>query len=553
MDDSNSQPTPYEKALAEITEDLANLRANLLGKLGREVITLETQKQELAEDIQKLQAQRQELEVRVVAEQGQGLQGQSLPDMQRQQWIEQLAQAIAVHLKAEVNTSNAQSMQRHSDTIEHLTTDLDNTLRVVFQSLQRDIESYQNDLDLQMQRMHSQRQQAELLLAALIERIDSQLERAQAIEQNVRDRDQSVIPPEVQQVQQVQPKIIYVTSAPPPTAKSAFRSGVTSNWWKGFMLLLTASIVLSLQNVFLRIIFVPSSILGQFPFGGLVGSNLANLIAVLGLRMLFAIPLMWLVATQLFQIDVTRDLQLLFKPNQRLLLTRVGLSALVQFISFGLLYFAIATMKPAIATALFFTFPIASIFLNWLIFGDRPTAQKWITIAMLSLGAVLICNLFSLSSPFSSVIGTPNTWGVVTALLSGVTFAIYLLISQACYRKINPVSFTTINFAIILGLSIPFIPWLPSLTFTPGLLGMGGAIALTTVAGYVLTHFGTKLMGAAPALIFSAIVPILTSLLAFVLLADSLSLWQIVGISLISGGMVWLSLQSLSRKQAKRG
>jgi drug/metabolite transporter (DMT)-like permease len=551
MDDSNNQPTPYEKALAEITEDLANLRANLLGKLGREVITLETQKQELAEDIQKLQAQRQELEVRVVAEQGQGLPGQSLPDMQRQQWIEQLAQAIAVHLKAEVNTSNAQSMQRHSDTIEHLTMDLDNTLRVVFQSLQRDIESYQNDLDLQMQRMHSQRQQAELLLAALIERIDSQLERAQAIEQNVRDRDQSFIPPEVQQVQQVQPKIIYVTSAPPPTAKSAFRSGVTSNWWKGFMLLLTASIVLSLQNVFLRIIFVPSSILGQFPFGGLVGSNLANLIAVLGLRMLFAIPLMWLVATQLFQIDVTRDLQLLFKPNQRLLLTRVGLSALVQFISFGLLYFAIATMKPAIATALFFTFPIVSIFLNWILFGDRPSGKKWITIAMLSLGAVLICNLLS---PFSPAIGIPNTWGVVTALLSGVTFAIYLLISQACYRQINPVSFTTINFAIILGLSIPFIPWLsPSLAFTPELLGMGGAIALTTVAGYVLTHFGTKQMGAAPALIFSAIVPILTGILAFALLADSLSLWQIVGISFVSGGMVWLSLQSLNRKQAKRG
>lgn len=547
MDDSNSQPTPYEKALAEITEDLANLRANLLGKLGREVITLETQKHELAEDIQKLQAQRQELEVQVVTEQGQGLQGQTSPDMQRQQWIEQLAQAIAVHLRAEVNTSNAQSMQRHSETIEHLTMDLDNTLQVVFQSLQRDIESYQNDLDLQMQRMHSQRQQAELLLAALIERIDSQLERAQAIEQNVRDRDQPVIPPEVQQAQQVQPKIIYVTSAPPPTAKSAFRSGIKSNnWWKGFMLLLMASIVLSLQNVFLRIIFVPSNILGQFPFGGLVGSHLTNLIAVLGLRMLFAIPLMWLVATQLFQIDVTKDLRSLFKPNQRLLLTRVGLSALVQFVSFALLYFAIAMMKPAIATALFFTFPIASILLNWLIFGDRPTAQKWGTIAMLSLGAVLICNLFS------PVIGIPNTWGVVTALLSGGTFAIYLLISQACYRQINPVSFTTINFAIILGFSIPFIPWLPSLVFTPGLLGMGGAIALTTVAGYVLTHFGTKQMGAAPALIFSAIVPILTGILAFVLLADSLSLRQIVGISLVSGGMVWLSLQSLNRKQAKR-
>ncbi|NJM27266.1 MAG: EamA family transporter, partial [Pseudanabaena sp. RU_4_16] len=501
MDDSNSQLTPYEKALAEITEDLTNLRANLLGKLGREVITLETQKHELAEDIQKLQAQRQELEVQVVADQGQGLQGQSAPDMQRQQWIEQLAQAIAIHLRSEVNTSNTQSMQRHSDTVERLTTDLDDALRVVFQSLRRDIESYQNDLDLQMQRMHRQRQQAELLLAALIERIDQQLERAQALEQNGRD----LVHPGI--AAEAQPKIIYVTSAPPPTAtKSTFTAGFVPNRWRGLLLLLTASIVLSLQNVFLRIIFVPSNLLGQFQFGGLVGSNLANSIAVVGLRMLFAVPLMWLCATQLFHIDVRKDLRVLFKRERRLLLARVGLSALVQFISFALLYFAIAMMKPAIATAIFFTFPIASILLNWLIFGDRPTAQKWVTIAMLGLGAVLICDRFG------SVIGRPNTWGVVTALLSGVTFAIYLLISQACYRQINPISFTTINFALMLGFSIPFIPWFwPSLALTPGLLGMGGAIALTTVTGYVLTHFGTKLMGAAPALIFSAIVPILTA------------------------------------------
>jgi drug/metabolite transporter (DMT)-like permease len=548
MDDPNNQLTPYEKALAEITEDLANLRANLLGKLGREVITLETQKNELTEDIQKLQAERQELEVQVVADRGQGLQEQSAPDLQRQQWIEQLAQAIALHLRAELNTSNTQSMQRHSDTVESLTIDLDNTLRIVFQSLRRDIESYQNDLDLQMQRMHSQRQQAELLLAALIERIDDQLERAKILDRSLLDRDRpDIAAPDI--TAEVQPKIIYVTSAPPPTnPKSTFAVGKASNKWvQGVILLLTASIVLSLQNVFLRIIFVPSMIQGKFQFGGLVSPNMTSTIAVLGLRMLIAVPLMWLVASHLFQNDVAKDLQSLLKRDRRLLLTRVGLSALLQFISFALLYFAIASMKPAIATALFFTFPIASILLNWLIFGDRPTAQKWVTIAMLSLGAGLICNLFG------TEIEKLNTWSMVTALLSGCTFASYLLISQACFRQINPVSFTTINFAIILGFSIPFIPWFwPSLAITPGLLGMGAAIALTTVAGYVLTHFGTKLIGAAPALVFSAIVPILTGILAFVLISDSLSMWQITGISLVSGGVVWLSLQSLNRKQVKR-
>jgi drug/metabolite transporter (DMT)-like permease len=266
--------------------------------------------------------------------------------------------------------------------------------------------------------------------------------------------------------------------------------------------------------------------------------------------MLFATPLMWLASSQIFKIDVTKDLQELLKPEHRLLLTRVGVSALVQFISFVLLYMAIAVIKPAIAIALFFTFPITSILLNWLIFGDRPTIQKWLVIATIGMGAVLTYDLIS-------PINRPGAWGIASAILSGVTFAIYLLTSQACFRQINPVSFTAINFAVILGLSILFVPFfLSSLALAPGmlpgLLGMGLAIALTTVMGYVLTHFGTKSIGAAQALIVSASVPVLTAILAFVLLSDNLSLWQAMGICLVAGGIGWLSLQSLHRKQVRK-
>lgn len=555
MDDSNNQPNPYEKALTDITEDLANLRANLLGKLGREITSLQAQKNELAEDIQKLQAQRQEVEVQIVAEQG--LNGQ---DTQRQQWIEQLAQSIAVHLRAEVDASNAQSMQRHSDTIERLTIDLDNTLQVVFQSLQRDIETYQNDWDRQMQRMHSQRQQAELLLAALIERIDRQMERARAIEQSTSDRSSIALPAEIQGgQQQSQPKVIYVSASPPPSAaRSAFGAGsISNNWWKGFLLLLGAAIALSLQNILLRIIFVPARIFGSVQFGGLVSGATASLsnpsathaIAVLLLRMVFAVPLMWLVASQVFHVNVTKDLQGLLKPERRLLLARISLSSLVQFISFTLLYMALASMKPAIATGLFFTFPAASILLNWLFFSDRPHAGKWPVFATIALGGMLIYNLFDL---FGTATDKLNLWGGVAAVSSGITFAIYLLTSQACFRQINPVSFTTINFAMLLGFSIPFIPFFwSSLSPSPGLWGMGMAIAFTTVLGYILTHFGTRLMGAAQALIVSASSPVITAVLAFAILSDSLSLSQAMGICLISVGMGWLSWQSISRKQSR--
>jgi drug/metabolite transporter (DMT)-like permease/peptidoglycan hydrolase CwlO-like protein len=550
MDDSNNQPNPYEKTLTDITEDLANLRANLLGKLGREITSLQAQKSELTEDIQKLQGQRKEVEVQIVAEQGLNPQ-----DTQRQQWIEQLAQSIAVHLRAEVDASNAQSMQRHADTIERLTMDLDNTLQVVFQSWQRDIETYQNDWDRQMQRMHGQRQQAELLLAALIERIDQQLERAKALEQDT-SQGNIALPAELQGGQQAQPKVIYVSASPPPSAaRSAFgAASIANKWWKGFLLLLGAAIALSLQNILLRIIFVPARIFGSVQFGGLLGGataslsnpSVTNAIGILSLRMLFAVPLMWLVASQVFHVNVTKDLKGLLKPERRLLLARVGLSSLVQFISFTLLYMAIASLKPAIATGLFFTFPAASILLNWSFFGDRPNAGKWQVCAIIVLGAMLTYNLFGL---FGTAADKLNMWGGIAALLSGATFAIYLLTSQACFRQINPVSFTAINFALLLGFSIPFVPFFwSSLSASPGLWGMGAAIGFTTVLGYVLTHFGTKLMGAAQALIVSASSPVLTAVLAFAILSDSLSLSQAIGICLVSVGMGWLSWQSISRK-----
>jgi drug/metabolite transporter (DMT)-like permease len=58
-------------------------------------------------------------------------------------------------------------------------------------------------------------------------------------------------------------------------------------------------------------------------------------------------------------------------------------------------------------------------------------------------------------------------------------------------------------------------------------------------------------MGAAQALIVSASSPVLTAVLAFAILSDSLSLSQAIGICLVSVGMGWLSWQSTNRKQPR--
>lgn len=574
----------YEQTLAGVTKDLSDLRANILGKLSREILILQAQKNALTDDIQRLQSQRKELEVLTVAQQGMNQQ-----EIQRQQWIEQLAQAITYHLKNDVIVTNSKVLSDHSENFEQLMLNLDGAIRATFQSLQRDVDTYQRDLDDQMQRMYTQRQQGELMLSALVERIDEYLRRSSGdrytggsvgssppinftgtsgfsgaigtngsgstptIPNGNANYGQIQIPTfnssQFRQYDQndTRPYAGDPTEpfnsleSEPPIAQPTKR---LNDWWLGFILVLGASVVLSLQNILVRVIFSNSSIFGLFSFGGLIKATVPNSFMLLLLRMLFATPIMWMVAKFVFRVDVLRDFQYLLTPNRRLLFWRVAFSALLQFASFAFIYVALGILNPGLAVTLFFIFPTVTVLMAWLLFGDRPSKERWLVIGVIYVGIMLTYNVFGVNKP--------DTWGVVAAMLSGISFAGYIITSQACFKQLNPVSFTSINFAIILLLCFGTLPFtLSSITFNGSLIFMCFLIALTTLGGYLLTSFGTKLMGAAQASIVSASGPVFTTFLAFTILGNKLDFIQLFGVFLVTGGVGLLSLQNMYKKPVK--
>jgi len=83
MENNNIRNSSYEQTLAGVTKDLSDLRANILGKLSREILILQAQKNALTDDIQRLQSQRKELEVLTVAQQGMNQQRNPAPAMDR--------------------------------------------------------------------------------------------------------------------------------------------------------------------------------------------------------------------------------------------------------------------------------------------------------------------------------------------------------------------------------------------------------------------------------------------------------------------------------------
>jgi drug/metabolite transporter (DMT)-like permease len=76
-------------------------------------------------------------------------------------------------------------------------------------------------------------------------------------------------------------------------------------------------------------------------------------------------------------------------------------------------------------------------------------------------------------------------------------------------------------------------------------------IALTTLSGYLLTSFGTKLMGAAQASLVSASGPVFTTFLAFTILGSKLEFIQVFGVFLVTGGVGMLSLQNMYKRAAR--
>lgn len=603
MSSVNGQSTSYEQTLAGITKDLTDLRANVLAKLSREILILQAQKSSLTDEIQRLQSQRKEIEVQLVAQHGLDRQ-----EVQRQQWIEQLAQSIAFYLRNDMMDAHGKALGQHANSFDAQMMQLDNLLRATFQSLQQDMGAYQKDLNEQMQRMYSQRQQGELMLSGLVEKIEEYLRHNppdgsyQGYTQGTGFNQGSALPQNGVQngVQNIAPNgwsnqgetngigfpkangngsygAVQMPPFPPPygnnqpTTRPLTQSNtqsvtqpitqpITDNtapiavpkqlneWWVGFIMVIGASVVLSFQNVLVRVVFVKSNILGSFQFGGLLQSSVANSFVVLLLRMLFATPVMWLVAGGIFRVNVAKDITGLLSTGQMGLFWRVTLSAALQFASFTFTYLAISLMKPAIATTVFFIFPTVTVLMVWFLFGEKPSLYRWLVIGIVYVGVILTSAVFSRVGPTP-----PNPFGIVYAILAGTTFAGYIVTSQACFKKLNPVSFTAINFTIILVLCVFTLPSIWGVISWQGnLLVMCAMIAATTLSGYLLTSFGTKMMGAAQASIVSSSGPVFTAFLAFSILGDKLEPLQVFGVFLVTLGVGLLSLQNMmGKKKAK--
>lgn len=607
-----------ESILQTVTQDLRRLHEGLITQLSAEVNQLQTEKSHLTEEVKQLKAQQQTLQTQRTAalSQQQIAQQQlwakqlamALANHLQSLMVQQMNQMARTNPAAGMGAGLTGNSQLQSDHAQRMLASLDATFSATFRTLQQELNTYHSTLSQQLGRMHNLEQQGEAVLQALVSKLQEQLQTGNqgsatvlqspasgsaypgATGQEESSLSDTVLQPHARtgsaapsyaspshslstQVEQTHPSY----SSPPAHSPQSTASSVVSvplatpgvpqpltrlfpkketNFWAGFILVLFSTVALSIHNVVVRIIGKPSSILGLPEIGGFINITvLGNSLLILWLRMLVVLPLMVAVAMVLYP-PVWRDLsQFLAARDRRPLFNVVG-SGFFLFLSQVLIYIAIGQIGAGPAVTILFMYPLITVPLAWILFGDRPTPLRWAVMAIISLGVIFT----ALPSIDVNKVASGGEVGVLTAIAAGVAFALYLIFMQLGFKKLHPVPVSLIQFFTIFVLSAIILIFLgPNLGVLVqpekrvGFIVSGILLGALTLMGYLTNNFGVRFMGAALASIIASIGPVVTALLAWILINNPLQGVQVLGIFLVTLGVGLLSVErmKLQMKTAK--
>jgi drug/metabolite transporter (DMT)-like permease len=355
---------------------------------------------------------------------------------------------------------------------------------------------------------------------------------------------------------------------PPTTPRQGVRPSRSPNSQSsspiqiGFLLVVLSTVISSLYNVAIKIIFHEGSqIFGVVEVERLLSPTLGNTLLILTLRFMVVVPLMVLLAPILHP-RVWQDIQNLADSvrgnstptnatTQRILVMSV-MSGCFLFVSQVLIYTAIAQVPTGMAIALFFIYPIVSGLLSWFLFRDRPSALGASAIASICCGELLV-----LAGSLSTGMGNISL-GSSAAIISGAAFAGYIILARICSDQLHPVTFTLINFATMLLLSFVCL-MLPlpgdwNLLVDPSkmleLILSAFILGVLTLSGYLFNIFGIRNLGASRSAIVGGSVPVLTVIFAGLIIQENLDIVQIMGVLLVTFGAAAFSLEKM-RNQVK--
>jgi drug/metabolite transporter (DMT)-like permease len=188
----------------------------------------------------------------------------------------------------------------------------------------------------------------------------------------------------------------------------------------------------------------------------------------------------------------------------------------------------------------------------WLFLGERPTRQSLLAIPIVLAGVVLISGLVG-----SGAYGTDPRLGVLLGVLTAFAYAGYLIVirrgGRDARRAAGPVAVSTAStalVAVVIGMVVGDLDPVPAWP-AHGWLALLGVTSQS--AGYLLISISLPRL---PSLLVSIILlaqPVATVVLSRILLAETPSVVQVIGVVLVIGG-IGLAIVPVARlRDAVRG
>ncbi len=204
----------------------------------------------------------------------------------------------------------------------------------------------------------------------------------------------------------------------------------------------------------------------------------------------------------------------------------------IHWVSF---FIAVKVGGIAIATLGFASFPAFITLSEWLVLRERVRTDEWLILALVSFGLVLVTPEFDLAAE--------ATIGLLWAVLSGFTFALFTLINRRTASHIPAMQVAYWENLFVMLLCLPFaLPYLgqPSAAdwFWMAMLG----IFCTALSHYLLVSSLTRI-NARSAGIIIALEPIYAIAFAALLFAQYPSIQAILGGTIMVGAIVWSGLR----------
>ena len=221
-------------------------------------------------------------------------------------------------------------------------------------------------------------------------------------------------------------------------------------------------------------------------------------------------------------------------------------TGVIGIISFNVLYFEAAEIVTlSMTSVLLYTAPFFVVILSAIIFREKLTGQKGLSLVFAFAGCLLISGVIGSEQGF-------NAEGFLLGLGSGVGYALYTIFSKFALKKYHPFTLTFYTFFVAGICLIPFcnIPYMADVAINVdgALMWMLALGLLITTLPYFLYNFGLKGLDAGVASVMAFIEPMVATIAGFVIYNEAPTVFNLLGIAMILTAVILLNIQFGNRE-----